>query len=186
LLPLIECDNQSRAALIWTHPEEQLQTVLSWDDQTFIHHLQQRFGHRAGKIIGVGKRQGYPLQLMQVIEQVRSNVVIMGNAAHCLHPVAGQGFNLALRDCATLVDVLTHAHQQGMAIGDYKTLAVYERRQSLDQQITIGLTHQLVKQFSSHSLPLVILRQLGLLTLNALPTVHRRFAQQLMGQQVCQ
>ena len=168
------------------HHKEQLQTVLSWDDQTFIHHLQREFGYRAGKIIGVGKREGYSLQLMQAKEQVRSNIVIMGNAAHCLHPVAGQGFNLSLRDCAVLVDVLTDAYKKGKAIGDYKVLADYEQRRSLDQQITVGVTHQLVKQFSSHQLPRVLLRQLGLLTLNAMPVMHRLLAKQLMGQQAYQ
>ena len=186
LLPLTDYNHQHRAALIWTHHKEQLQTALSWDDQTFIHHLQREFGYRAGKIIGVGKREGYSLQLMQAKEQVRSNIVIMGNAAHCLHPVAGQGFNLSLRDCAVLVDVLTDAYKKGKAIGDYKVLADYEQRRSLDQQITVGVTHQLVKQFSSHQLPRVLLRQLGLLTLNAMPVMHRLLAKQLMGQQAYQ
>ena len=186
LLPLTDCNHQHRAALVWTHHEEQLQTVLSWDDQTFIHHLQQQVGYRAGKIIGVGKREGYPLQLMQATEQVRSNMVIMGNAAHCVHPVAGQGFNLSLRDCATLADVLAGAYKKGKFIGDYKTLADYEQRRSLDQQLTVSLTHQLVKQFSSQQLPRVLLRQLGLLTLNAMPAMHQHFAKQLMGQQAYQ
>lgn len=184
LLPLTDCDNQPRAALVWTHSEARLLAVLSWDEQTFIDHLHRQFGYRAGKIIAIGKRQGYSLQLIEAAEQVRSHVVVMGNAAHCLHPVAGQGFNLSLRDCATLVEVLIDAYRQGIAIGGYPTLAVYERRRALDRQITIGLTHQLVKRFSSRHWPSACLRQLGLLTLNALPAVHRRFARQLMGQPI--
>ena len=100
----------------------------------------------------LGKRHCYPLQLVRALEQVRSHLVVIGNAAHFLHPVAGQGFNLSLRDCQALVDCLVESRQhsqqntqQRHSPGDLKVLNKYLARQQQDQQLTIGLTDQLVK-----------------------------------------
>jgi 2-octaprenyl-6-methoxyphenol hydroxylase len=178
LLPLNDADGLHRAAVVWTRDTQEIASLMSLSDETFLQALQACLGYRADYLVNVGKREVYPLQLVQAKEQVRSRVVIMGNAAHFLHPVAGQGFNLSLRDCATLAAVLSeHPH----SLGDYAALKHYERRREVDQQITVGLTHGMVNTFSSNKRSLSILRQLGLAGLNSLPVLKTLLARQMMG-----
>ncbi len=99
----------------------------------FLECLQQRFGYRLGRLLQVGERHGYPLALVQSAEQVRSGIVVMGNAAHALHPVAGQGYNLALRDVAVLGQVLAAAAQSSTPLGDIGVLKQYHDLQKADQ-----------------------------------------------------
>jgi 2-polyprenyl-6-methoxyphenol 4-hydroxylase len=183
LLPLGDCNGMHRASVVWTRETKQVDGLMQRSDEDFLQELQRCFGYRADHMLQVGKRQVYPLQLMQATEQVRSHLVLMGNAAHFLHPVAGQGFNLSLRDCATLVSVLA-AVSPGTAhtkLGDYKILKEYLSQREADQLMTVGLTHALVNTFSSSRLSLSILRQCGLLSLQALPQVKAHLAQQMMG-----
>ena len=107
LLPLLGASGADhRSALVWTLPPEQSDHLLHCPPEEFLRHLQLRFGYRLGRLVQVGERHSYPLVLIQSTEQVRQGVVVMGNAAHSLHPVAGQGYNLALRDVAELSNVL--------------------------------------------------------------------------------
>ncbi|MEC8427400.1 MAG: FAD-dependent monooxygenase, partial [Pseudomonadota bacterium] len=181
LLPLAGTDGQ-QSALVWTQPTAQANAVLSLSDSDFLQVLQQRFGFRLGHMIGVGKRDSYPLQLMVAKEQVRSGIAVMGNAAHFLHPVAGQGFNLALRDCAALADTLARAQRQGQHLGALSVLQGYEQAQLLDQQATIQFSDKLTKLFSSSALPAAALRALGFLGLEGLPPAKQLLAAQTMGQ----
>lgn len=181
LLPLGGTDGQ-QSALVWTQPTAQANEVLSLSDSDFLQVLQQRFGFRLGHMIGVGKRDSYPLQLMVAKEQVRSGIAVMGNAAHFLHPVAGQGFNLALRDCAALADTLARAQRQGQHLGALSVLQRYEQAQLLDQQATIQFSDKLTKLFSSSALPAAALRALGFLGLEGLPPAKQLLASQTMGQ----
>jgi 2-octaprenylphenol hydroxylase len=126
-------------------------------------------------------RQAYPLTLIQAAEQVRSNLVVIGNAAHFLHPVAGQGFNLALRDCRQLVSCLQQADTDNKLLGELPVLKQYFDDQSFDQNSTIAVTDSLVKLFSSAQLSKAVLRQLGLLSLSASASVKQRFAKKMMG-----
>ena len=187
LLPLDDLAGVHRAALVWTLPEAVLESLRRMPETAIINRLQQRFGYRAGTIEAIGKCHCYYLQRVQALEQVRSHCVLIGNAAHFLHPVAGQGFNLALRDCQALVECLVNARQQNLdqavqpPLGDLATLNQYLARQQRDQQLTIGLTDQLVKVFSNTTLPLAVLRQLGLISMNLAPPVKHRFAEKMMG-----
>ena len=101
-----ESVNAQQSALVWTLPTADAEAIQSCSDTEFLAYLQERFGYRVGTFTRVAKRYSYPLQLVLAQEQIRSHVVLLGNAAHFLHPVAGQGFNLALRDCACLVETL--------------------------------------------------------------------------------
>ena len=180
LLPLGLNSEAKQSALVWTHPRQQADEILALDDREFLALLQQRFGHRLGEFTKVGKRDSYELQLSEANEQVRSSLVVMGNAAHFLHPVAGQGFNLALRDCAALADTLKTAGD--LPLGQLSLLQKYLDRQRLDQQATIHFSDQLTKLFSNNRLPEAAARALGFVGLDFLPLAKTLLTQQTMGQ----
>ena len=182
LLPLANCDGLHRAALVWTLDNRQLAQLQALDENALLKELHTRFGYRAGRLNHIGQRDYYPLQRITADEQIRSNLVLMGNAAHFLHPVAGQGFNLALRDCRELTQVLAQAHGQGESVGAYTTLKRYLQRQQQDQALTTVVTDQLVSWFSNESSLAALGRQLGLQTMNLLPPLQAGFVRQMMGE----
>jgi ubiquinone biosynthesis UbiH/UbiF/VisC/COQ6 family hydroxylase len=158
-----------RSALIWTMPTADAQSLLEASDGKFLQALQEHFGYRQGHFIHVGVRASYPLRLSSAKEQVRQRTVVLGNAAHSLHPVAGQGFNLALRDAAVLADIIAKADS---AKEDFASLAVLQRyieKQGHDQWLTMAFSDVLPALFSSASRPLKIARGMGLLSLELLP-----------------
>ena len=181
LLPLGESNNAQQSALVWTLPAAQADEILKLNDAEFLVRLQERFGFRVGRFTRVAKRFAYPLQLVLAEEQIRSHLVLLGNAAHFLHPVAGQGFNLALRDCVCLVETLREAIANNQTVGDLAVLQTYLDKQSLDQQITIEFSDKLVRLFSSDQLPLIAMRHLGLLSLESIPLIKNQFIAQTMG-----
>lgn len=181
LLPLGKSPNACQSALVLTLPYDIAQDAMAMSDAEFLQHLQERFGYRLGKFVRVGQRHAYDLQLISASEQVRSHIALVGNAAHYLHPVAGQGFNLSLRDCLCLADALMHGERAGKSLGELSVLQTYLQDQQLDQQLTTEFSDKLVRLFSSASLPLIALRHLGFIGLDVLPTVKTRFAAQTMG-----
>jgi len=181
LLPLGESNNAQQSALVWTLPEAEADKIFALDDADFLAQLQQRFGFRVGRFKRVAKRFAYPLQLVLAEEQIRSHLVLLGNAAHFLHPVAGQGFNLALRDCVCLVETLREAIAEHKSPGDLAVLQTYLDKQALDQLITIEFSDKLVRLFSSDQLPLIAMRHLGLLSLESIPLIKNQFIAQTMG-----
>lgn len=178
LLPLGESPHAHRAALVWTLPNDQATTISALNDTDFLAELQARFGFRVGRFTRASKRYAYPLQLIIAQEQIRSHVVLVGNAAHFLHPVAGQGFNLALRDCACLVEVLRNSPASP---GSLSVLERYRERQQLDQKLTIEFSDRLVRLFSNSDVPLMALRHLGFLSLETIPLLKNQFVAQTMG-----
>jgi 2-polyprenyl-6-methoxyphenol 4-hydroxylase len=181
LLPLQSVGSQARAALVWTIPEADADTLLALPEDAFLLRVQERFGERVGKLCAAGARYTYPLILRQAREQVRSRVVLLGNAAHSLHPVAGQGFNLILRDCLALADTLSDAAQHGRDIGALPVLQHYVQHQHWDQQKTIAASDLLPRLFSSRTLPHTMLRTAALLGLDFLPGLRTRFAREATG-----
>lgn len=171
----------NRAALVWIIPRDQQDNYLNESDEDLLARLQDRFGYRAGAFLSIGERQAYPLTLIQSLEQVRSNLVVIGNAAHFLHPVAGQGFNLALRDCDQLVNCLQQADVDEKMLGELSVLNQYLDEQLFDQNSTITVTDSLVKIFSSARLSNAVMRQLGLLSLSASASTKHLFAKKMMG-----
>jgi 2-octaprenyl-6-methoxyphenol hydroxylase len=147
-------------------------------ERAFLDELQQAFGYRLGALRQVGTRHLYPLALVEAQEQVRPNLVVLGNAAHSLHPIAGQGYNLSLRDTQALAEVLSDSQA---ALGDYATLQRYLQRQQLDQQLTVGFSDRVTRLFSTAQPLLATGRNLGLLGLDLLPPAKRWFARQAMG-----
>ena len=182
LLPLVDGERgEQRAALVWSLPPELAQENIDIDDQEFLSRLQQSFGNRLGEFTRVGARVAYPLRLIEAQEQLRSGVVIMGNAAHSLHPVAGQGFNLALRDCARLTTILCDAYARGESLGELSLLQQYMQQQTTDQQKTIAFSDRLPELFANRQWPLSLLRGLGLGVLDIVPPAKNQFIHNAAG-----
>ncbi len=178
LLPRGESAQAKSEALVWTTPEADVEKVMQWSDEAFLRALQQAFGYRLGAFTQVGCRYHYPLKKICATEQVRQRIAVMGNAAHFLHPVAGQGFNLALRDAKALAAVVAKAEGD---IGDLNVLQDYINRQTQDQRLTTALSHNFNRVFSSNRRSVQGFRNLGLLSLNHLLPLQQRFFQQMMG-----
>ncbi|MFD1700810.1 2-octaprenyl-6-methoxyphenyl hydroxylase [Halopseudomonas phragmitis] len=175
LLPL----SGQRSALVWTQPRDQADEVMGLVDEDFLARLQDAFGFRLGALTRVGERHAYPLSLSEAQEQVRPHLVVLGNAAHSLHPIAGQGFNLSLRDTLALADCLSRETERQP--GDLTVLQGYLQRQQLDQRLTVAFSDQLTRLFSNRQPLLTAGRNLGLLGLDILPPAKRLLARQAMG-----
>jgi 2-octaprenyl-6-methoxyphenol hydroxylase len=182
MLPLLPAPGgEHRSALVWTLPPERAQHLRHCPGAEFLQELQARFGYRLGRLLQVGERHEYPLSLVQSGEQVRQGIVVMGNAAHALHPVAGQGFNLALRDVAELSCVLAEGIAAGQSPGDLSLLQRYQRRQQPDQRRTIEFSDRVPALFM-HTDPLLGLgRDLALAGLDILPGLKREFVRYAAG-----
>lgn len=177
LLPL----TNNRFGLVWCMPPEQAKQHLKMPEAQFKASLQSVLAHDKGRLMRIGERQSYPLALKQAQEQVRSNVVVLGNAAHALHPVAGQGFNLALRDTQALANLILQRHTAGEALGDISSLQRYVQGQQSDQQLTTAMSHLLPVSFSQSGSALSILRSLSLTLMDITPVAKQLFARQAMG-----
>ena len=182
LLPLLPASGgEHRSALVWTLAPEQARHMCDCPQEEFLQTLQARFGYRLGRLLQVGERHEYPLTLVQSSEQVRQGVVVMGNAAHALHPVAGQGYNLALRDVAELGRVLAEGIATGLRPGDLAMLQRYQRRQQSDQDRTIQFSDRVPALFM-HGDPLLGLgRDLALAGLDFMPALKREFVRYAAG-----
>ncbi len=177
LLPMCE----DRCAMVWTHRAADADTIMAMDDERFLETLQDSFGFRLGRFIKAGRRAAYPLQLIRAREHIRERVALIGNAAHTLHPVAGQGFNLGLRDVAALADVITAAAAEGSDIGADEVLRHYAQWRRGDHRRVIAFTDTLVRVFSNNFTPLVLARDLGMTVLDLLPGMKRGIIGRAMG-----
>ena len=177
LLPL----GAERYALIWTVPTKKSVAVLALDDAAFAAAAAERFGDRLGRFLKVGKRQSYELSLVRAASQSEGRVVIVGNAAHSLHPIAGQGFNLSLRDVAMLAEVMAAASVAGADIGNAEYLERYVQARRSDQLGTSLFTDGLTRLFSNPLLGVAWVRNAGLLAMELLPVARQALMQHNMG-----
>jgi len=172
LLPL----EGGRCGLVWALPPERAEALLEASDEAFLEALGAAFGRRLGGFERVGARSCYPLRLVRARTRARARALIIGNAAHGLHPVAGQGFNLGLRDAALLAEVVAAALRGGEDPGEARVLARYLELRRGDEAVIRTLTDTLVRLFSNDFAPLAAARGLGLLALDLAPGLRRRFA----------
>jgi len=177
LLPM----TQNRCGLVWTARDADLADVLALDDRAFLAALQERFGFRLGRFVAVGRRSHYPLELRLAETQVLDRVAIIGNAAHTVHPIAGQGFNLGIRDVAMLADVLVAAHRAGRDLGTLAVLEDYEAARRRDQRTVALATDALARLFTNPLGPLRVARNLGMTVLDVLPPAKHLLARVGMG-----
>lgn len=170
-----------RCSLVWTLTPALAEKMLKLSDDEFSQQLAQSFGHWLGNISHAGKRAIYPLKLVQANEQVYHRLALIGNASHTIHPIAGQGFNLGLRDVSDMTEVIKNALLKQQDIGAFANLMHYAQARQHDQQQVIKLTDSLVTLFSNQLPPLVAGRNIGLKVLNYLPSLKNALVNKTMG-----
>jgi len=180
---------QNRCSVVWTLSPEQADYLYALDEADFVASLQQRFGFRLGQIKKAGSRHIYPLFLQSASQIVHGRVALIGNAAHSVHPVAGQGFNLALRDIALLAELLVdHYREAGDAdagLTELETVQIllqqYAELREQDIKRVYRFTDTLVKTFSNAFAPLAHLRSASLFLVDIIPDIKHRLATRSMG-----
>ena len=183
LLPIAD----NRAAFVWTQPTDKVDELLALDDNDFTERLQDAFGGRLGKFSKIGRRAAYPLALSKANGLVGHRGVLVGNAAHGLHPVAAQGFNLGLRDVAALCDCLFDEQQARAGAtelfdpGNRAVLDAYADWRRPDQDKLVQFTDGLVRLFGSSRKSVAALRNIGMLGFDLIPGVRSLFARHTMG-----
>ena len=173
VLPLAD----GRYTVVWTLSPERATQMLALDDAAFVEELQRSFGWRIGRVQHAGTRAAYPLRLSRAESVVGQRAVLVGNAAQALHPVAGQGFNLGLRDAALLAEIVAAAPDPGASA----VLEAFERRRAADRRGMIGFTDGLVKLFASDRQVVAAARNLGLLLFDLAPGAKRALSRLSWG-----
>jgi len=180
LLPMSE----GRVGLIWTFTPDVAQSVVQVNDAEFLARLQDAFGFRLGRFMRVGARQLYPLALTRADEHVADRLAIVGNAAQTLHPIAGQGFNLGLRDAASLAEVLADGRAQqpdAFDPGDGLWLERYREWRQADRTNIVRFTDGLVRLFAQPLGPIKALRDVGMLAFDLMPAAKGALSQLSLG-----
>ncbi|WP_440053863.1 2-octaprenyl-6-methoxyphenyl hydroxylase [Pseudoalteromonas sp. T1lg65] len=175
LLPM----SGNRYSLVWCMPNHKLPDYEQLEEAAFLQALQSEFGYRAGRFVQVGKRSSYPLLLGRCEQLVHHRAVVIGNAAHAIHPIAGQGFNLGLRDIQCLAQLCQQ--QPATQWGDFQFTRAYQLARAQDINTVMTLTDALVRLFSNASRTLALGRSLGLLTMALSKRAKAPLARQLMG-----
>lgn len=173
LLPMF--DHQHKAVMVV--PSAKIEWAKSLSDAQFIEAFTEKMGARLGRFIQVGDRVAYPLKETYVSQMVKGRAVLMGNASHTQHPVAAQGLNLGIAD----IDDFLNLTQEQTDLGDAKMLQVYERKRQPHHEKIMGLTDGLINIFQNPSPVIGHLRGLGLMAMEALPNMRKRFARVGMG-----
>lgn len=182
MLPMVDGqDGQPRSSLVWTERRSLVPAVMGLDDAAFGRELERRFGLTLGRLRPLGRRWAYPLSLMHAERYVAPRLALVGDAAHVIHPIAGQGLNLGLRDVAALAETVVDAHRVGLDIGDAGVLAGYQRWRRADNLVLAVVTDGLNRLFSNDIAPLRLARDLGLAAVNRLPSLKRVFMRHAMG-----
>jgi 2-octaprenyl-6-methoxyphenol hydroxylase len=165
--------------VIWSSEPERASQLLSLDDAAYLAEMQKQFGWRAGRLVRVGKRASYPLKLTRADTTVGTRTVLVGNAAQALHPVAGQGFNLGLRDAAMLAEVIVNAADKD--VGSSELLKRFAQWRAADRRGVVAFTDGLVKLFGSRRPGAGLLRDLGLLMFDLTPPAKGALARLSVG-----
>jgi 2-octaprenyl-6-methoxyphenol hydroxylase len=171
--------NDEECSVVWTRTHEDAENLQSMSEDEFIAQLQDCFGYSLGTISLTAPRRAFPLSLIRAEKMVSGRAVIIGNAVHQLHPVAGQGFNLGIRDVVVLAEMLIE--QQNTDVGDADFLSKYAKARQKDHDQTIGFTDNIVKLFSTDWLPIAATRSIGLAVLDHIPLAKSVLAKHAMG-----
>lgn len=176
-LPLAD----GRVSIVWSVEDAEAERLLALDDAPFCTELTQASDARLGRALAVSKRVAFPLQRLHAEEYVRGRFALAGDAAHAVHPLAGQGVNLGLLDAASLAEVILDAHARGRDIGDYSVLRRYARWRAGDNQAMIFALDGFKRLFSNDVAPLTMLRNAGLSAVDRFTPLKHVFVRRAMG-----
>jgi 2-octaprenyl-6-methoxyphenol hydroxylase len=171
----------NRSSVVWTEKAHLAGPILAQDDRGFQRELESRFGDYLGRLTLEGPRFSYPLSFQLAQAYTAPRLALIGDAAHGMHPVAGQGMNMGLRDVAALAELVVDAKRLGQDLGDGQMLAHYERWRRFDNLLMLSLTDGLVRLFSNDIAPVRVLRDLGMAAVNRLPPLKHFFMRHAMG-----
>jgi 2-octaprenyl-6-methoxyphenol hydroxylase len=171
----------NRSSIVWTEREELAPRLLALSDSAFAAELAARFGDFLGAVEPVGPRWSYPVGLMLAERYIDRRLALVGEAAHLIHPIAGQGLNLGIRDVAALAEIVIDQRRLGLDIGEEAALRRYQEWRRLDTVLLAAVTDGLNRLFSNSSAPLRLARDLGLAAVNRLPPLKRFLMRDAMG-----
>ena len=169
------------SAIVWTERRAMADRIMALDNVRFEREIARRLGDHLGRIQVVGRRWSYPLSAMLAHRYVDTRLALAGDAAHGIHPIAGQGLNLGFRDAIVLADLLAEAIAAGQDPGDPALLTRYQRARRPDNMLMLGMTDGLDRLFSSDFLPLRLARDVGIAAVHRLGPLKRLFMRQAMG-----
>jgi 2-octaprenylphenol hydroxylase len=176
-LPLFD----GRSSIVWSLRSDEAQRLLELDDEPFRDALGEAFGFRLGEILHCGERALFPLVRQSAAQYVRPRIALVGDAAHVIHPLAGQGVNLGLKDARELADRLLAARAQGRDLGGLSVLRRYERARKGDNLLMMGVMDAFKQLFGSPALPLRWARNAGLNLVDAVPVLKNQIMRSAMG-----
>jgi 2-octaprenyl-6-methoxyphenol hydroxylase len=171
----------NRSSIVWTEQAELAARLVGLSDADFAAELSARFGDFLGAVEPVGPRWAYPLGLMLAERYVADRLALVGEAAHVIHPIAGQGLNLGIRDVAALAELVIDTRRLGLDIGDAEMLSRYQRWRRFDVLALAAVTDGLNRLFSNTAAPLRLARDLGLAVVHRLPALKRLLMRDAMG-----
>lgn len=181
VLPLPDHDGRHMSSIVWTERAELAPTMMALPNEDFAGEIESRFGRGLGRITADQRRWSYPLSLMIADRYVDRRVALVGDAAHVIHPIAGQGLNLGLRDIAALAEVMVDAARLGLDIGGPDVLEAYAARRRFDNLLLAGVTDGLTRLFSNDVPPVRWARDFGLAMVQEMPPLKRFFMRHAMG-----
>ncbi|MGE5270124.1 MAG: UbiH/UbiF/VisC/COQ6 family ubiquinone biosynthesis hydroxylase [Thiohalocapsa sp.] len=171
----------NRSSIVWTEQADLAPRILALPEAEFVAELEARFGDFLGAIAPVGPRWRYPLSLLQAERYADRRLVLVGEAAHVIHPIAGQGLNIGIRDVAALAELIVDQRRRGLDIGDEALLERYQRWRRTDALLLAAVTDGLNRLFSNEIMPLRLARDMGLAIVHRLPPLKRLLMQHAMG-----
>ena len=177
LLPM----KDGQYAVVWTVNEDEAESIKQLSDEHFIETLQKRFGRRVGKFHSLRNRLSYPLDFIYAEQLIKQRVALIGNAAHAFHPIAGQGFNLGLRDVVVLAEQIIQANNASEDIGAESILKNYESLRKSDHQKTLLMTEGFVRIFNNPLFLIGAIRNIGMSCLDLFPSLKQQFIDRSMG-----
>lgn len=182
ILPMTDSESgEHRSSIVWTEKADIAKRILELDPARFQAEFARRFGDYLGHVESTGPRWSFPLGLVHAERYVDERMVLVGDAAHGIHPIAGQGYNLGVRDIAALVETLIDAKRLGLDIGSADTLERYARWRRADNFTMVAATDLLNRLFSNDITPLRLARDIGLAAVNRVPPLRRFFVRHAMG-----
>ena len=187
ILPMRDNEKgEYRSSIVWTNHKNAKRSAAAYDDETFLAALNARFPDFYGDITGFSNKAAYPLSFNHAYRYIAPRMALISDAAHGIHPIAGQGLNLGLRDVTALSDILVKAKEAGNDIGDLKTLEQYQQQRFFDNTSMAVATDVLNKLFSNDIFPIKPLRRLGLKLISRTKYTKRFFMKQAMGLETLQ